>query len=116
MSIAFYDFKDKLNRRFFWVVVLCLFLAVVSSAGLIVGRVLEKKALDIQFEKDNDAGKFVAPVGLLDPDAKFKELFNFEDRITKVPYSTLPDAVAPVEILTSEWEPKFTPPHANEIE
>lgn len=51
----------------------------------------------------------VAPLGTLDPDAKFALVTDFKDLVVVSPVETAPEPVAPVRLLDPSWNPNFSP-------
>ena len=116
MSIAFFDFTDKINRRFFWLVIACLILAAIASGTLLISRYQERKIIDAEIELSNYAGKFVAPRNILDPSAIFNDLRGYVDPEVSVSHAKLPEPIAPPNALNPDSEFNFRPPVIKESE
>lgn len=109
MSLAIFDFTNPSKQRLFWLTVgLSLFLAVLSTALLIASH-LKEQALELQIHEANEAALFVAPPDILDPQAKFNDLGDYEDTLPLAD-PPLPSPAAPERILDPTWNVKFIKP------
>lgn len=90
------------------VIVVSLVLAVASGTVLYRRMHLWRPdAAQQQATPQDDSSVFVAPVGILDPDAEFAPVDSFSDAPPPAP-PRLPDPVAPENILDPAWKPPFS--------